>query len=141
METGVPQMKKLLLVVILLFVVWDAAWWLLGVKPLFPWQLNRQLRSGQSAWFLLDVRTPMEFAWFHLPAALNLPDALDKEKMAQLPKERQLVVICMTGHRSPLVAYTLKKQGFNRVYNLTWGMLGWKIYQFFSPLLGAGSSA
>ena len=134
-------MKKLWLVVILLFVVWDAAWWLLGVKPLFPWQLDRQLRSGQSDLFLLDVRTPMEFAWFHLPEALNLPDALDKGKMAQLPKERQLVVICMTGHRSPLVAYTLKRQGFNRVYNLTWGMLGWKIYQFFSPLLGAGSSA
>ncbi len=134
-------MKRLLLVVILLFGVWDAAWWLLGVQPLFPWQLDRQLRSGQADLFLLDVRTPMEFAWFHLPEALNLPDALNKEKMAQLPKERQLVVICMTGHRSPLVAYALKGQGFNRVYNLTWGMMGWKIYQFFSPLLGAGSRA
>jgi rhodanese-related sulfurtransferase len=140
METGDPQMKKLLLTVILLFLVWDAAWWLLGVKPLFPWQLNRQLRSGQSDLFLLDVRTPMEFAWFHLPEALNLPDALDKGKMAQLPKERHLVVICLTGHRSPLVAYALKRQGFKGVYNLTWGMLGWKIYKLFSPLFGAGSS-
>ena len=134
-------MKNIWLALILLFGVWDAAWWLLGVKPLFPWQLDRQLRREQAQLFLLDVRTPMEFAWFHLPAALNLPDALDKEKMAQLPKERQLVVICMTGHRSPLVAYTLKKHGFNRVYNLTWGMVGWKIYKFFSPLWSAGGRA
>ncbi len=133
-------MKNFLIAVILVFVVWDAVWWLVGVTPLFPWQLRRQLRAGPAELFLLDVRTPTEFTWFHLPGALNLPGALDQGNLAQLPKERQLVVICLTGHRSPLVAYALKKQGFNRVYNLTWGMLGWKIYNFFLVLLG-GSRA
>ncbi len=133
-------MRNFLIVLILLFGVWDAVWWLLGVRPLFPWQLSRQLRGPQAGLFLLDVRTPAEFAWFHLPGAINLPDALDKGKMAQLPRDRQMVVICMSGHRSPLVAYTLKKEGFDRVYNLTWGMLGWKIYNFFSPF-AKGSKA
>jgi hypothetical protein len=41
-------MKGFILVVVLFFFVWDAAWWLLGVKPLFPWQLKRQLDSGAS---------------------------------------------------------------------------------------------
>ncbi len=134
-------MKNFLLALVLLFGVWDAAWWFMGVEPLFPWQLDSQLRREQSQLFLLDVRTPMEFAWFHLPGALNLPGALDKEKLAQLPKDRRLVVICLSGHRSPLVAYTLKKEGFNRVYNLTWGMLGWQIYKFFSPLWSAAGRA
>ncbi len=129
-------MKNLLIVLILFFVVWDAVWWLLGVKPLFPWQLSRQLRAKPSELFLLDVRTPAEFAWFHLPEAVNLPDAMEASKTAQLPRDRQVVVICMSGHRSPLVANALKKQGFERVYNLTWGMLGWKIYSFFTSLVG-----
>ncbi len=130
-------MKNFLVALVLLFGVWDTAWWFMGVEPLFPWQLDRQLSRGQSELFLLDVRTPMEFAWFHLPGALNLSGTLGKEKLAQLPQGRQLVVICLSGHRSPLVAYGLKSEGFNRVYNLTWGMLGWQIYKFFSPLWSA----
>jgi len=35
------------------------------------------------------------------------------------------VIICMTGHRSSVVAYRLKKRGFTEVHNLTFGMLGW----------------
>jgi rhodanese-related sulfurtransferase len=31
----------------------------------------------------------------------------------------------MTGHRSSVVAYGLKRRGFTKVYNLTFGMLGW----------------
>jgi rhodanese-related sulfurtransferase len=35
----------------------------------------------------------------------------------------------MTGHRSPMVAYQLKKRGYKQVYNLTWGMLAWKLLE------------
>jgi rhodanese-related sulfurtransferase len=108
--------------------LWESNRW-------FPWQLDRQLSRDQSELVLLDVRTPMEFAWFHLPGILK------KEKLAQLPQGRPLVIICLRGHRSPLVAYALKKEGFNRVYNLTWGMLGWQIYKFFSPLWSAAGCA
>jgi rhodanese-related sulfurtransferase len=42
-----------------------------------------------------------------------------------LMKILTLVIICMTGHRSSVVAYRLKKRGFTEVHNLTFGMLGW----------------
>ena len=42
--------------------------------------------------------------------------------------DEPVVIICMTGHRSPIVAHQLKKHGYNRVYNLTWGMLAWKLF-------------
>ena len=58
-------MKGILLIIVLFFVVWDAVWWALGVKPLFPWQLKKKLASASSDLLLLDVRTPMEFGWFH----------------------------------------------------------------------------
>ncbi len=128
-------MKGFLLFLFLFFVVWDAVWWVLGVKPLFPWQLQRILNSGQPPLILLDVRTPAEFAWFHLPAAQNDPNLLlEAQSLQKVKPDQPLVIICMTGHRSPIVAYSLQKRGFKRVYNLTWGMVGWKIFDFFSSV-------
>ncbi len=54
---------------------------------------------------------------------------------------QEVVVICMTGHRSPLVAYALKKRGYARVDNLAWGMVGWKVYEWGSHLRGRGRTA
>ena len=132
-------MKGFILVAGLFFIVWDAIWWLLGVKPRFPWQLKRQLEAGTPEMLLLDVRTPAEFGWFHLPKAQNAPNVLlDDATLADASPDQPVVVICMTGHRSPLVAYALKKRGFKQVYNLTWGMLGWQIYKVLAGLAGGG---
>ena len=126
-------MGKLLIVIILFFVVWDVAWWVLGVKPLLPWQLRKRLAADAPPPLLLDVRTPLEYNWFHLPGAQNRPDVLlDYRAMPTVAPNQEVVVICMTGHRSPFVANTLRKRGLSRVYNLTWGMLGWKLYEWVS---------
>jgi protein-S-isoprenylcysteine O-methyltransferase Ste14 len=45
--------------------------------------------------------------------------------------ERPVLVICLTGHRSPSVAVTLRKLGFKSVYHLTWGLV-------YLILLGGG---
>jgi rhodanese-related sulfurtransferase len=59
---------------------------------------------------------------------VNKPELLlDISAMTAISKEDPVIVICMTGHRSPPVAYRLKKQGFKKVYNLTLGMLAWKL--------------
>ena len=130
-------MGPVLLAVIGLFLVWDVVWWVLGVRPRFPWQLKARLGAGASDLVLLDVRTPLEYNWFHLPGAQNVPDLLaDSGKMPPVSPSQEVVVICMTGHRSPLVAYALKKRGYTRVYNLTWGMVGWKVYEWVSQLRG-----
>jgi rhodanese-related sulfurtransferase len=132
-------MKLFLIVAIVLLVGWDAVWWVLGVKPRFPWQLKARLGAGASDPVLLDVRTPLEYHWFHLPGAQNRPDLLTGSgKMPPVSPAREVVVICMTGHRSPLVAYALQKRGYPRVYNLTWGMVGWKVYEWVSHRRGRG---
>ena len=104
-------MGQVLLAVIGLFLVWDAVWWFLGVKPRFPWQLKARLDTGAADVVLLDVRTPLEYNWFHLPGAQNIPQALtDSSKIPPVSPAQEVVIICMTGHRSPLVAYRLKKR-------------------------------
>jgi rhodanese-related sulfurtransferase len=130
-------MGHVLLAILGLLVAWDAVWWFLGVRPRFPWQLQARLSAGASDLFLLDVRTPLEYNWFHLPGAQNLPHALaDNGTIPPVSPSQEIVVICMTGHRSPLVAYALKKKGYTRVYNLTGGMAGWKLYEWVSGLRG-----
>jgi rhodanese-related sulfurtransferase len=116
-------MKGLVLVLVLFFGVWDLAWLLAGVGQTPPWRLRRQM--GEKSPQLLDVRTPAEFALLHIPGAINRPDALTVPPAdLGLDPARPVVVVCMTGHRSPFVAKKLAKAGFD-VSNLTWGMLGW----------------
>jgi rhodanese-related sulfurtransferase len=117
------------ILILFLLVGWDFGWYLAGVKPLFPWQLKKLLKNKRDAISLIDVRTRWEYNWFHINGAANRPDLLyDLEALPAKGQDEPAIVICMTGHRSPLVAYRLKKRGFKRVYNLTWGMLAWKLF-------------
>jgi rhodanese-related sulfurtransferase len=121
-------MQTLVILAILIF-GWEIVWSFAGVKPLFPWQLKKMLQKGKKPVRLIDVRTPLEFNWFHIEGVVNRPDILintDRYKDENL--DEPVVIICMTGHRSPPVAYQLKKRGYKRVYNLTWGMLAWKLF-------------
>jgi rhodanese-related sulfurtransferase len=123
-------MIKLLLLLFIVLLGWDVFWWLMGVRPLFPWQLDKKLKENPTDLALIDVRTPEEFNWFHLPTAQNMPIEKGLPKDLQTPKTKTVVVICMTGHRSPIAAYQLKKDGWGGVYNLTWGMAGWEAWKW-----------
>jgi len=53
----------------------------------------------------------MGTSWFALPGAQNIPDLLaDSGKMPPVSPSQEEVVICMTGHRSPLMSYALEKE-------------------------------
>lgn len=117
-----------LIIIVLLLIAWDFAWYLVGVNPLSPRQLKKLLQGRGNQIHLIDVRTPLEYSWFHISGAVNNPGLLlDINALPAISKDDPLVIICMTGHRSPPVAYRLKKRGYKKVYNLTWGMLGWKL--------------
>jgi rhodanese-related sulfurtransferase len=118
-------LKTFLIVFLLFFVAWDLGWWAAGVKPMLPWELKKEL-AGDKPPLLLDVRTSGEYAMFHIPGALSRPQALsDPAVLENIPRDREVVVVCMTGHRSPIVAKKMLDMGFTNVSNLTWGSLGW----------------
>jgi rhodanese-related sulfurtransferase len=120
---------KPLIILVVLIIGWDVAWYFAGVKPLFPWQLEKLRNGDKKTVSLIDVRTPGEFNWFHIDGAANIPDLLSNvEGFKGKRVDEPVIVICMTGHRSPMIAYQLKKRGYKQVYNLTWGMLAWKLF-------------
>ena len=114
------------IILVIIIFTWDLFWWALGVKPLLPWHLKDSLKENAKTFDLIDVRTQPEYELFHINGAKHQPELILHPKLFRDKDSRKpLVVICMTGHRSPIVAYQLKKRVPQEVYSLTWGMLGW----------------
>jgi len=120
----------LILLFIALLALWDVAWWKLGdVTPMSPWRLQTYVDEGSNV-TILDVRTPAEYRAFHIKGAVNLPFPVENIDLTRLvPNQDQaIVVVCMTGHRSPPVVRQLQQDGYTNVVNLTGGMAAWKIF-------------
>ncbi|GIO26900.1 rhodanese-like domain-containing protein [Ornithinibacillus bavariensis] len=73
----------------------------------------------------IDVRTPSEYKADHRKPFKNIPLANLLSKIDTLNKEKEVVVICQSGIRSAKAAKVLKKQGFQKVYNVRGGMSAW----------------
>jgi peroxiredoxin family protein/rhodanese-related sulfurtransferase/TusA-related sulfurtransferase len=83
--------------------------------------------SNSSDLFLLDVRTPAEFATGSMPGAINIPQANLRERLAEIPRDKKVIVFCRVG----LIAYNasrvLEANGFTNHYNLSGGYETWHI--------------
>lgn len=75
--------------------------------------------------FLLDVRTPQEYAQARLRGSLLIPINEIERRLSEVPKNRPVLVLCAVGSRSNLVAGFLVNKGYQEVYNLTDGLMGW----------------
>lgn len=75
--------------------------------------------------YLLDVREPEEWAAGHAPGAGHLPMHQVPARLAEIPTDREVVVVCRAGHRSAHVVHYLRSQGRVNVRNLTGGMRAW----------------
>ena len=87
-----------------------------------------EAKAADPAVFLVDVRTPEEYAEGHLRGAANIdwnaPDFL-AQVQAACPKEAPAAVYCRTGRRSAEAAKALAKAGY-AVCNLVGGIEGWQ---------------
>lgn len=67
--------------------------------------------------FLVDVRTPGEFAEGSAKGAVNIPLNEVAQRLAEFKDKQQIVVFCRTGNRSSQAEAILKKNGFTNVIN------------------------
>jgi phage shock protein E len=66
---------------------------------------------------IVDVRTPEEFRGGAYPGAKNIPVQELAARMAELPKEKPVVLYCASGGRSGMAATMLKRAGWADVSN------------------------
>ena len=75
---------------------------------------------------LLDVRTPAEYEIGHLPGAVNIPVQELRNRLSELPKEKEIIIYCRVGFRGYLAYRILVQSGFKKVRNLSGGWLTYK---------------
>ena len=76
---------------------------------------------------LLDVRTPEENSDERIPNSIliNLMDPEFQKKIEKLDKSKSYYVYCRSGNRSYHAGSAMIKLGFEKVYNLAPGIMGW----------------
>jgi rhodanese-related sulfurtransferase len=75
--------------------------------------------------FILDVREPDEWTAGHIPNATLIPLGGLQNRLTELPKDRQIVVVCRSGNRSATGRDILLKAGFSQVTSMSGGMNQW----------------
>jgi len=73
----------------------------------------------------VDVRSPNELKEGFATNALNLPLNEMRERYAELPKDKDLLIYCRSGRRSAAAAHFLVNNGYERVYNVLGGFLAY----------------
>jgi rhodanese-related sulfurtransferase len=76
----------------------------------------------------LDVRTRDEFKAGNIPQSINIPRDELRQRTRELPKDRHLVLVCRSGVRSYAACRVLKQSGFERLSNLSGGMISYGHY-------------
>jgi rhodanese-related sulfurtransferase len=83
------------------------------------------LRTQNPATVILDVREPHELAIAHVEGALHIPMQTIPNRLAELPREAPLAVMCHHGARSMAVVNFLRKAGYSNAFNITGGIDAW----------------
>lgn len=78
--------------------------------------------------FLLDVRTPLEFAASHIPGAVNIPIDDLRPRLSELPHNREIAAYCQVGQRGYLATRVLQLKGFS-ASNIGGGFTTYRLFE------------
>lgn len=83
-------------------------------------------------YILLDVRTPEEYARGKIAGSINLPvDKVDCDIPKVVPdKSAKVYVYCLSGSRSIHAVDIMVKLGYTNVFDMEYGLLGWRVKYF-----------
>jgi rhodanese-related sulfurtransferase len=98
------------------------------IPQLAPADLARwRADAARAAPVLVDVREPWEFAHCRIGDSISIPLGLLATRLAELPRNRDLVLVCHHGSRSQHAAMLLARRGFGSVHNLRGGVEAWAL--------------
>ena len=94
-----------------------------GIAQITVKELKARRDAGEDV-FLLDVREPYEYQIAQIGGTL-IPQNDVPNRLAEIPRDREIVVQCRSGARSQRIAELLKQSGYTQVVNLAGGILAW----------------
>ena len=87
-----------------------------GDAPVAHWEEDALQQSC-----IIDVREPGEFALGHIEGAINIPLGVLRDRMEELPRNREILCYCAVGQRSYYASRALRQNGF-KARNISGGM-------------------
>jgi cysteine desulfurase len=109
------------------------------VNMITPAQLNETILFDERT-FILDVRPPVDRKKFKgLPNSHEVAPLSVEKYLQQLPRDKQILVVCPGGGLSLVISYYLKAKGFKQILNLRGGLDAWRmrrsdLYQKYAGL-------
>ena len=94
-----------------------------GIPQLSVKELKQRIDAGEDV-FILDVREPYEYQIAQIGGKL-IPQNDVPQRLADIPRDREIVVQCRSGAHSQRIAEFLKQSGYPKVVNLAGGILAW----------------
>ena len=92
--------------------------------------VNEAYELAQRGAFVLDVRTPEEWNEFHAPNSTLIPLDQLASRLSEVPRDRQIVVVCRSGNRSQQGRDILLNAGFEQVASMAGGLNEWRANGF-----------
>lgn len=118
------------------------------VPEMMPWDMESHL-AEHSDTLVVDVREVSEFQAMHIKGSLSIPRGIlesacewdfdETEPELVQARNKDVILVCRSGHRSLLAAYNLQLLGFEKVYSLKTGLRGWNDYEL--PLVDVNGDA
>lgn len=93
------------------------------MQEISPKEAQRRIEKGA---LLIDVREANEYQEIHAEGATLIPLSEFETRYSELPKEKELVLICRSGARSGRATQYLLDHGYNKAVNLTGGTIAWQ---------------
>lgn len=104
------------------------AWWLAGQRvSVYPDEVSVADAAArrEAGAFILDVREPDEWVEAHIPGATLIPLGTLASRADEVPRDRDVVVVCRSGNRSQEGRDILRRAGFTRVTSMAGGLREW----------------
>ena len=108
-----------LLVVLFLIVKMELDGRMSGVSQLNPVQAVQLMNQGD--FLLLDVREAQEYSSGHIPMSALKKRSSELEKH----KDKSVLIYCRSGSRSNYACKVLRQAGFEKVNNMSGGVMSW----------------
>jgi rhodanese-related sulfurtransferase len=88
--------------------------------------LSEAVAKRDTGAFILDVRTQSEWNEYHVPGSTLIPLDTLASRINEVPRDKEIIVVCRSGNRSAQGRDILRNAGFATVTSLTGGLSNWK---------------
>jgi len=95
--------------------------------------------AGEDPPWLLDIRSPREWAARHIEGSVNIPLNHLQERIVEVPRDRRIAVHCAGGYRSSIAAGILQLHGMTNLIEMAGGLAAWDAAKL--PVVAAAAAS